>query len=67
MALYPSIHFKIEDKILKRHKIVIFVKIDSQLLRCSTAWGSSTGSSLVGLAKVKVHKSFLFTEGSHVV
>ena len=38
--------------------------IYSQLSRCSTARGSSTGLSFVGPTKVKAHKSFLFTEGS---
>ena len=38
--------------------------IHSQLLRCNTARGSSTGLSLVGPTKVKAVKSFLFTEGS---
>ena len=33
------------------------------LSRCSTARGSSKGFSLVGPAKVKAHKSLLFTEG----
>ena len=34
------------------------------LSRCSTARGSSSGLSQGGLTKVKVCKSFLFTEGS---
>ena len=38
--------------------------IYSQLSRCSTARGSSTGLSLVGPTIVKACKSFLFTEGS---
>ena len=37
---------------------------NSRLSRCSTAWGSSFGLSLGGPTKVKVCKSFLFTEGS---
>ena len=36
----------------------------SRLWRCSTAKGSSTRLSLVGLTKVQACKSFLFTEGS---
>ena len=36
----------------------------SQLSRCSTARGSSTGLSQVGPTKVKACKSFLFTESS---
>ena len=36
--------------------------IYSQLSRCSTARGSSTGLSLVGPTKVKVRKSFLLAE-----
>ena len=38
--------------------------IYSQLSRCSTASGSSTGLSLVGPTMVKASKTFLFTEGS---
>ena len=37
---------------------------NSRLSRCSTARGSSTRLSLVGHTKVKVCKSFLFTEDS---
>ena len=36
--------------------------IDSQLSRCSTARGSSSGFSLVRPAKVEALKSFLFSE-----
>ena len=39
----------------------------NQLSRCITARGSGSGLSLGGPTKVKVHKSFLFTEGSHKV
>ena len=38
--------------------------MNSQLSRCSTARGSSTGLSLVGPTKVKARKSFIFPEGS---
>ena len=38
--------------------------IDSQLLRRSTASGSSTALVIVGPTKVKVCKSVLFTEGT---
>ena len=34
------------------------------LLRCSTAWGSSTGSCLVGPTKVKSRKFVLFIKVS---
>ena len=37
--------------------------INSQLSRCSTARGSSSGLSLGGPSKVKARKSFLFPEG----
>ena len=38
--------------------------INSWLSRCYTARGSSNGFSLVGHAKVKAHKSFLFTKSA---
>ena len=41
--------------------------IISHLSRCSTARGSSSGLSPGGPFKVKVRKSFLFTEGSLTV
>ena len=44
-----------------------FSKIYSQLPRCSTAWGTDIGFSLVGPTKVKACKSFIFTESSHRV
>ena len=39
-------------------------EIHSQLLKCSTARGSSSGLSLIGPTMVEAQKSFLFTEGS---
>ena len=41
--------------------------IDSRLSRCSRARRSSTGLFYVGPTKVKACKSFLFTEGSHIL
>ena len=44
--------------------VCTFWPIYIRLSRCGTARGSSTGFSLVGPAKVKACKSFLFTEGT---
>ena len=47
------------------HKIMINnVIINSQLSRCITARGSSTGLVLVGPTKFKACKSILYTEGT---
>ena len=44
------------------HYVSIRGNIYSQLSRCCTAGGSSTGCLLGGSAKVKAHGSFQFTE-----
>ena len=45
----------------------LLVQMCSRLSRRWTARGSSAGFPMVGPAKVVVHKSFLFTDGSPVV
>ena len=49
----------VDSKASKMHLKFLWRDIDSRLLRCSTTKGSSTGSCLVGLAKVKARKFVL--------
>ena len=61
LTTYYGLYFSQQFYTMNCYLSVIY----SQLSRCRTSRGSSTGLFYVGPTKVKAYKSFLFTEGSH--